>query len=135
MAAEYGSKGVRSNYIAPTVVRTEMTDAFWDLDFFRRTVRAMTGLLFRIPPKIGKDVPAELAAHWENIDGGGTHGTVFARDLEGRYLYVNRAFQQLVGVKCAWAVVDVEEPLIVLESAQVRCHPLGCQKSRQEPVP
>jgi NAD(P)-dependent dehydrogenase (short-subunit alcohol dehydrogenase family) len=42
MAAEYGPKGVRSNYIAPTVVRTEMTDAFWDLDFFRRTNHELT---------------------------------------------------------------------------------------------
>jgi len=44
MAAEYGPKGVRSNYIAPTVVRTEMTDAFWDLDFFRRTNHELTPL-------------------------------------------------------------------------------------------
>lgn len=44
MAAEYGRKGVRSNYVAPTVVRTEMTDAFWDLDFFRRTNHELTPL-------------------------------------------------------------------------------------------
>lgn len=44
MAAEYGPKGVRSNYIAPTVVRTEMTEAFWDLDFFRRTNHELTPL-------------------------------------------------------------------------------------------
>jgi NAD(P)-dependent dehydrogenase (short-subunit alcohol dehydrogenase family) len=37
MAAEYGAKGIRTNYIAPTVVRTEMTDSFWELDFFART--------------------------------------------------------------------------------------------------
>lgn len=42
MAAEYGPQGVRSNYIAPTVVRTEMTDAFWDADFFRRTNHELT---------------------------------------------------------------------------------------------
>lgn len=42
MAAEYGPRGVRSNYVAPTVVRTEMTDAFWDLDFFRRTNHELT---------------------------------------------------------------------------------------------
>lgn len=42
MAAEYGRQGVRSNYIAPTVVRTEMTDAFWDSDFFRRTNHELT---------------------------------------------------------------------------------------------
>lgn len=44
MAAEYGRQGVRTNYIAPTVVRTEMTDAFWDLDFFRRTNHELTPL-------------------------------------------------------------------------------------------
>lgn len=42
MAAEYGPQGIRSNYIAPTVVRTEMTDAFWDEDFFRRTNHELT---------------------------------------------------------------------------------------------
>ena len=42
MAAEYGAQGIRSNYVAPTVVRTEMTDAFWDLDFFRRTNHELT---------------------------------------------------------------------------------------------
>jgi len=44
MAAEYGPQGIRSNYIAPTVVRTEMTDSFWDLDFFRRTNHELTPL-------------------------------------------------------------------------------------------
>ncbi|MDE8651052.1 SDR family NAD(P)-dependent oxidoreductase [Novosphingobium album (ex Liu et al. 2023)] len=42
MAAEYGAKGIRTNYVAPTVVRTEMTDAYWDLDFFRRTNHELT---------------------------------------------------------------------------------------------
>lgn len=42
LAAEYGRQGVRSNYVAPTVVRTEMTDAFWDLDFFRRSNHELT---------------------------------------------------------------------------------------------
>ena len=42
LAAEYGPQGIRSNYIAPTVVRTEMTDAYWDLDFFRRTNHELT---------------------------------------------------------------------------------------------
>lgn len=44
MAAEYGRRGIRTNYVAPTVVRTEMTDAFWDLDFFRRTNHELTPL-------------------------------------------------------------------------------------------
>ena len=42
MAAEYGARGIRTNYVAPTVVRTEMTDAFWDQDFFRRTNHELT---------------------------------------------------------------------------------------------
>jgi meso-butanediol dehydrogenase / (S,S)-butanediol dehydrogenase / diacetyl reductase len=42
LAAEYGPQGIRSNYIAPTVVRTEMTEAYWDLDFFRRTNHELT---------------------------------------------------------------------------------------------
>lgn len=44
MAAEYGRRGIRTNYVAPTVVRTEMTDAFWDLDFFQRTNHELTPL-------------------------------------------------------------------------------------------
>ena len=44
MAAEYGPKGVRSNYIASTVVKTGMTADFWDLDFFRRTNHELTPL-------------------------------------------------------------------------------------------
>jgi len=44
MAADYGPRGIRSNYVAPTVVRTEMTAAFWDLDFFRRTNHELTPL-------------------------------------------------------------------------------------------
>jgi len=44
MAAEYGLRGIRSNYVAPTVVRTEMTDAYWNLDFFRRTNHELTPL-------------------------------------------------------------------------------------------
>ncbi len=55
MAAEYGPRGIRSNYIAPTVVRTEMTDAYWDLDFFRRTNHELTPL--------GRDCTAEDVAN------------------------------------------------------------------------
>lgn len=42
MAAEYGSRGVRSNYVAPTVVKTGMTADFWEEDFFRRTNHELT---------------------------------------------------------------------------------------------
>ena len=42
MAAEYGARGIRTNYVAPSVVRTEMTDAFWDEPFFQRTNQELT---------------------------------------------------------------------------------------------
>jgi NAD(P)-dependent dehydrogenase (short-subunit alcohol dehydrogenase family) len=42
LAAEYGPRGIRSNYVAPTVVKTGMTADFWELDFFRRTNHELT---------------------------------------------------------------------------------------------
>ncbi|MCB2072099.1 MAG: SDR family oxidoreductase [Novosphingobium sp.] len=42
MAAEYGAKGIRSNYIAPSVVRTEMTEAYWETDYFQRVNQELT---------------------------------------------------------------------------------------------
>lgn len=48
---------------------------------FKRTVEGLTGLVFRVDPVLGDDVPAQIQKHWENIDDRGTHGDVFARDL------------------------------------------------------
>jgi 3-oxoacyl-[acyl-carrier protein] reductase len=42
MAADYGAKGIRTNMVAPGVVRTDMTDAAWELDFFQRLNQEMT---------------------------------------------------------------------------------------------
>lgn len=42
MAADYGALGIRSNMVAPGVVRTDMTDAAWDLPFFQRLNQEMT---------------------------------------------------------------------------------------------
>lgn len=42
IAADYGVKGIRANLVAPSVVRTEMTDGFWDTDAFKRTNHEMT---------------------------------------------------------------------------------------------
>jgi meso-butanediol dehydrogenase / (S,S)-butanediol dehydrogenase / diacetyl reductase len=42
MAAEYGAKGIRTNYIAPSVVRTEMTEAYWETDYFQRVNQELT---------------------------------------------------------------------------------------------
>jgi len=44
LTAEYGRRGIRANYIAPTVVRTAMTDAYWDEEFFHRTNHELTPL-------------------------------------------------------------------------------------------
>ncbi|SEQ44393.1 NAD(P)-dependent dehydrogenase, short-chain alcohol dehydrogenase family [Solimonas aquatica] len=42
IAADYGARGIRANLIAPGVVKTEMTDAFWDSDGFKRTNHELT---------------------------------------------------------------------------------------------
>ncbi|QVM84695.1 SDR family NAD(P)-dependent oxidoreductase [Novosphingobium decolorationis] len=44
MAAEYGPRGIRSNYVAPTVVKTGMTQGFWEADAFRRINHEFTPL-------------------------------------------------------------------------------------------
>ncbi len=50
-------------------------------NIFRNTILGLTGFVFRVPPKLGDDVPAKLKQDWENIDLAGTHGDVFARDI------------------------------------------------------
>jgi meso-butanediol dehydrogenase/(S,S)-butanediol dehydrogenase/diacetyl reductase len=42
MAAQYGERGVRSNIVAPTVVRTAMTDAAWEYPAFQRINQGLT---------------------------------------------------------------------------------------------
>jgi 3-oxoacyl-[acyl-carrier protein] reductase len=44
LAADYGTRGIRANLVAPGVIKTEMTDASWDADWFRRTNQEMTPL-------------------------------------------------------------------------------------------
>jgi hypothetical protein len=48
---------------------------------FARTVGGTVGLVFQRDPILGDDNPPAVRDHWENIDGAGRHGTVFARDL------------------------------------------------------
>lgn len=76
MAAEYGPKGVRSNYIAPTVVRTEMTEAFWDLDFFRRTNHELTPL----QRECSTDDIANMVAFLVSDEAGMVNGQTIAVD-------------------------------------------------------
>lgn len=42
LAAQYGRKGIRSNVVAPGVIRTGMTDAYWDYPGFQRMNQEMT---------------------------------------------------------------------------------------------
>lgn len=42
LAVEYGAKGIRSNLVAPGVVKTDMTKDYWDAPGFRRINQEMT---------------------------------------------------------------------------------------------
>jgi NAD(P)-dependent dehydrogenase (short-subunit alcohol dehydrogenase family) len=42
MAAQYGEQGIRANVVAPTVVRTPMTEAAWDYPAFQRINQGLT---------------------------------------------------------------------------------------------
>ncbi len=42
MAAQYGEQGIRANVVAPTVVRTPMTDGAWDYPAFQRINQGLT---------------------------------------------------------------------------------------------
>ena len=42
MAAQYGAEGIRTNLVAPGVIRTDMTDAAWEVPAFQRINHEMT---------------------------------------------------------------------------------------------
>jgi meso-butanediol dehydrogenase/(S,S)-butanediol dehydrogenase/diacetyl reductase len=42
MAADYGTQGIRANIVAPTVVRTPMTEAAWDYPSFKLINQGLT---------------------------------------------------------------------------------------------
>jgi 3-oxoacyl-[acyl-carrier protein] reductase len=42
MAAQYGASGIRSNLVAPGVIKTDMTKDYWEADFFTRINQEMT---------------------------------------------------------------------------------------------
>ena len=42
LAADYGAAGIRTNLVAPGVIRTDMTDAYWESDYFQRTNHEVT---------------------------------------------------------------------------------------------
>jgi hypothetical protein len=90
---------VRTCYDGPLAVRAaarallpqfprESDDAYRDrlatsvfYDVVARTVRGLTGLVFRKPPRLDDALPEPLKELWENVDLRGTHGSVFARRL------------------------------------------------------
>lgn len=60
-------------------VRSRLTEVFRG---FQRTVIAAVGMIFATPPTLDKDAAEELKSDWEDIDGRGTHGEVFAKEIE-----------------------------------------------------
>ncbi|HET8882356.1 MAG TPA: SDR family oxidoreductase [Solimonas sp.] len=42
LAAQYGAGGIRSNLVAPGVIKTDMTKDYWDAPFFQRINHEMT---------------------------------------------------------------------------------------------
>jgi hypothetical protein len=47
----------------------------------KQTVDGLTGVVFRVEPLLGDDVPEVIKSHCENIDGQGNHLTVFLKEL------------------------------------------------------
>jgi hypothetical protein len=67
--------GEKAQFYRQRLARTVFFNAF------RRAVEGLVGLVFRKDPVLSEDVPAQIQAHWENIDNAGTHGDVFVREL------------------------------------------------------
>ena len=44
LAAQYGTRGIRSNLVAPGVIKTDMTKDYWDAPAFQRLNQEMTPL-------------------------------------------------------------------------------------------
>lgn len=93
------------------------TSVFYDA--FGRTVGGLTGMVFRKPPELGDDVPAEIKTLWENIDMRGTHGDIFAQqrhtdgEVDGHFIIFvdmqrppdgvrSRAAEKAVGLRPYW---------------------------------
>lgn len=59
---------------------------------FGRSVKGMAGLVLRTPPTFPKNTPDILLKDWENIDGAGTAGDVFARQVMEKALAKGHTF-------------------------------------------
>jgi hypothetical protein len=59
---------------------------------FSRTHIGLTGMVFRIEPLLGEDVPNPIVDLWENIDNQGTHGNVFLKEAFDDVLVAGHGF-------------------------------------------
>lgn len=59
---------------------------------YRDTLDGLVGMVFAKPVTIGKNVPAQIAAHFENIDLRGTHFNVFNQRLFRRGVHYGAAY-------------------------------------------
>jgi len=92
---------------------------------FKRTVKGLTGLVFRRDPVLAEDVPSRIEALWENIDNRNTHGSVFLKTVfedavEAGHVYVmvdvpqvegelNLAQQQALNIRPYWVHYRAED--------------------------
>jgi NAD(P)-dependent dehydrogenase (short-subunit alcohol dehydrogenase family) len=76
MAAQYGRQGIRSNVVAPGVIRTAMTDAYWEHPAFQRMNQEMTPF-YR--DGTSEDV-ANVVVFVCSKEGGYIHGQTIALD-------------------------------------------------------
>jgi 3-oxoacyl-[acyl-carrier protein] reductase len=88
IAADYGVKGIRSNLVAPGVIKTEMTGDSWDAEWFRRLNQEMTpldrdgtvgdvaNLIFFLASSQGSYIQGQTIA----LDGGWTTTKFLSRD-------------------------------------------------------
>jgi len=49
--------------------------------YYQRTVQASVGMICKEPPELSDDADPLIKADWEDVDGKGTHGEVFAKTL------------------------------------------------------
>lgn len=84
--------------------RVNLTTVF---DALEQTIGTMVGLAGGTDPVLEKDVPPKLAAMWEDLDGEGTHGAVFAMEC------LDKALE--VGHNIIWVDAPAKSPGLTVE--------------------
>jgi hypothetical protein len=85
---------------------------------FSRTVTAMVGLVFQMDPTLGDDVPKAIKDAWEDIDGRGTHGSVFAKRL-----FADGLTTGLAGILVDYPVVEQPDTVSKADEAALGLRP------------